>query len=244
VAKRDTTSRLQRLDELKALLRAQEHITATELAAALRVSLRTLNRDLALLREGGIPIESDRGRGGGLRLHRHWSIGRVNLDYREAIDVLLSIAITEKLGSALLLKTARSVRNKLAATFSPAHREKIKLARTRILIGDSASSTVISTYRASNAASTFALQEGFFEMKTLEIVYVDEKMRRTSRSIEPQFLYLSWPAWYLLCWDELRQGIRCFRVDRIERATVTTTSFRLRGKQPFLEAVGGLGEEL
>jgi predicted DNA-binding transcriptional regulator YafY len=241
---RDTTSRVQRLEELKALLRAREHVTAAELAAALHVSLRTLNRDLTLLREGGVPVESDRGRGGGLRLHRHWSIGRVNLDYREAIDVLLSIAITAKLGSALLLKTARSVRNKLAATFSPVHRQKINLARSRILIGNSASPSVFITYRPSGAASTYSLQEGFFEMKRLEIVYVDEKARRTSRIIEPQYLYLSWPAWYLLCWDELRHDIRCFRVDRIERAAVTMSSFRLRDKRPFLDAVGGLGEQL
>ena len=68
---RSTTSRLNRLEELKGLLKAREHITAGELAAELRVSLRTVRRDLEILRDGGMPVESDRGRGGGLRLHRY-----------------------------------------------------------------------------------------------------------------------------------------------------------------------------
>src|SRR5262245_3605263 len=108
-------SQLNRLEELKSLLSSSEQVTAAELAGALGVSLRTLNRDLVLLRDSGMPIDSDRGRGGGLRLHRHWSVGRVNLDYREAIDALLSLAVAERLGSALFLEHARSTRNKLAA---------------------------------------------------------------------------------------------------------------------------------
>ncbi|NJO35709.1 MAG: HTH domain-containing protein, partial [Rhodospirillales bacterium] len=77
-----------------------EHVTAAELAAALGVSMRTLNRDLELLRDGGVPIESDRGRGGGLRLQRNWALGRLHLSPAEAIDLLLSIAIAERMNSA------------------------------------------------------------------------------------------------------------------------------------------------
>jgi hypothetical protein len=52
-------------------------VTAGELAEELGASLRTLNRDLGLLRDSGLPIESDRGRGGGLRLKRNWALGRL-----------------------------------------------------------------------------------------------------------------------------------------------------------------------
>ena len=51
-------------------------------------------------------------------------------------------------------------------------------------------------------------------------------MRRrdmTTRQIEPQFLFFSVPAWYLLSWDRLRDDIRTFRIDRIHRATVMDT---------------------
>ena len=62
---------MRRLEELKGLLKAREHVTAAELSAELGVSIRTLNRDLEILRDSGIPIESDRGRGGGLWLQRN-----------------------------------------------------------------------------------------------------------------------------------------------------------------------------
>ncbi len=244
MARNSDLNRIQRLDELTSLLRAGSHRTTGELATALGVSVRTLSRDLGLLRDRGVPVEADSGRGGGVRLHRQWTIGPIHLDYREAVDVLLSVAITEKLGSALFLRTSRSVRNKLAATFSPAHREKIRLIRSRILLGEPASSAVLATYRASATAASSAVHEGFFEMRKIEIVYLDVHRNRTNRVVEPQFLCLCWPAWYLLAWDELRQDIRCFRTDRIQKAEVNTESFRLRDERPFLQAVGGIGERL
>ena len=60
MAPRPASSRLERLEELKGLLKAREHVTTADLAADLGVSLRTLRRDLDLLRDAGIPIESDR----------------------------------------------------------------------------------------------------------------------------------------------------------------------------------------
>ena len=67
------------------MLADRDYTTAGELAAELGVSVRTLHRDLALLRDFGIPVDSDRGRGGGLRLEHGWSLGRVHLSESEAI---------------------------------------------------------------------------------------------------------------------------------------------------------------
>lgn len=241
---RDTSSRLQRLEQLKSILAARNHVTAAELADALHVSLRTLNRDLAVLRDAGTPIESDRGRGGGLRLHRQWSIGRVHLDYREAIDALLCLAVAEKLGSTLFLEHVRSTRNKLAATFSPAHRERIRLLRRRILIGEPASPEVMTSYDAKQRPRGNRVNEAFFEMKQLEIVYSDGRGKRSMRQIEPQFFYLSWPVWYLLAWDRMREDVRTFRIDRIIKASKRTDGFVLRAERPFMKAVEDTGERL
>ncbi|MFE5549800.1 helix-turn-helix transcriptional regulator [Streptomyces sp. NPDC056534] len=73
-------NRVLRLDRLKALLAEHDYTTAADLAAELGVSTRTLHRDLALLREMGVPIEGDRGMGGGLHLESGWSLGRVHLN--------------------------------------------------------------------------------------------------------------------------------------------------------------------
>src|SRR5215203_3057996 len=96
--------RVLRLDALRVLLADREVTTAGDLAADLGVSLRTVQRDLVALRDLGMPIESERGRGGGIRLERGWSLGRVHLNEPEALGMLLSLTIAEKIGSPLLLE--------------------------------------------------------------------------------------------------------------------------------------------
>jgi hypothetical protein len=57
----------------------------------------------------GIPVDSDRRRGGGLRMEQGWSLGRVHLSESEAIGMLLSLTIAEKVGSPLMLDDARMI---------------------------------------------------------------------------------------------------------------------------------------
>ena len=76
--------------------------------------------------------------------------------------------------------------------------------------------------------------EAFFNMRCIAISYVDRNGVTTSRSIEPQFLYLSVPVWYLLAWDRLRGAIRYFRIDRVTSVTPLESEFRLADPRPFL----------
>jgi predicted DNA-binding transcriptional regulator YafY len=228
------SSRLARLERLKGLLKAGEQTTAREMAAELGVGVRTIHRDLDLLRNEGLPIEADRGRGGGIRLARRWTLGRINLDPEEAVDLLLSIAIAERMNSALLLGRLRSVRQKLAASFSVIHQDRIRMLRGRVLVGTPASGGVVESYRRAPSDALHAVKRAFFEMRKLRLDYIDEAGRVTRREIEPQFLYLNAPAWYLLAWDDLRNDVRFFRIDRIRSANVMAAEFRPRDRRLFL----------
>lgn len=231
---RTAASRLNRLEELKALLKAREHVTAAELAAEVGVSVRTLNRDLDLLRDNGVPIESDRGRGGGLRLQRDWALGRLHLSPAEAIDLLLSMAIAERMNSPLLLQQLVPIRRKVVAAFSKGYRSKINALRKRVLVGQPASEKVMATFTAPQRRALSGVAEAFFNMRCIAIDYVDQNGVSTSRDVEPQFLYLNVPVWYLLAWDRLRDAVRFFRVDRIKSVTPLPASFRLGNPEIFL----------
>ena len=244
MGKGSASDRLERLERLKGLLKANDSMTVKELADELDVSVRSLSRDIELLRASGVPIEADRGRGGGVRLQRQWSFGRLHLDFEEGIDLLLSIALAEKLNSPLLLNRLRSIRQKLAASFPESQQGRIKMLRNRILVGPPASDHVMQTYRMNAPEQLTNVTRAFFDMRVLEIRYSDEATRMTTRQIEPQFLYLSVPAWYLLAWDRLRDGIRTFRIDRIHAATVMDANFRLRDRRTFLEWAGATVETL
>ena len=235
VKRRATRSRLDRLEELKGLLKARDIVTAQDLAAELGVSRRTLHRDLAILRDGGLPIESGRGRGGGLRLHPAWGLGRVHFNTLEAIDLLVSLAIAERVSSPVLLRQLPGIRRKIAASFGDAHQAQIRTLRRRILLGPPATESVVASFRASPRRPHPELAEAFLGTRCVAITYADRNGAVTTREVEPHYLYLSLPVWYLLAWDRLRAAVRHFRIDRIKTVTPLATTFRLGDPKPFLE---------
>lgn len=225
--------KVARLEALKALLADREHVTVGDLAADLGVSVRTLQRDLAVLRDLGVPVEGERGRGGGLRLERGWSVGRVHLNESEALGLLLSLTIAEKIGSPLLLQDLRSITRKVGAAFAPGQSRRILALRRRILVGDPASANVLATYAPPPAAVTKALLEAFSGQRLLRLTYVDQGGNATDREVEVQFLLYSLPLWYALVWDRLRDDVRSLRIDRIREAAVLSDGFRLRPVDGF-----------
>ncbi len=235
--RRAARTRLERLEQLKGLLKARDIVTADDLAGELGVSRRTLHRDLVILRDSGLPIESGRGRGGGLRLHPTWGLGRVHFNMLEAIDLLVSLAIAEHLNSPVLLRQLAGVRRKIAASFSDAHQAQIRSLRRRILLGPPASENVAASFRASPRRVHSVLAEAFYDSRCVAITYVDRNGVVTARQVEPHYLYLSIPVWYLLAWDRLRVAVRHFRIDRIKAVTPLGTTFRLAEARPFVDAM-------
>jgi len=235
MGRRSAGSRLGRLEELKGLLKDRDFATAQDLAAELGVSRRTLHRYLAILRDAGLPIESGRGRGGGLRLHPRWGLGRVQFSPAEAIDLLLSIAIAERMNSPVLLRQLAGIKRKIVTSFGDAHQAQIRSLRRRILLGPPASDRVAASFRASPRRAHHALAEAFLNARCVAIEYVDRNGAITSREVEPHYLYLSVPVWYVLAWDRFRGAVRHFRVDRIKSVAPLGTTFRLGEPEPFVE---------
>ncbi len=228
---------MARLEELKLLLAERDYTTAADLAADLGVSLRTLHRDLATLRELGMPVGGLAGRGGGVYLERGWSLGRVHLNESEAMGLLLCLAIAQQVGSPLLLGDVRSIERKVAQAFAPSQASRIRGLRRRVIVGRLASSAVLATYRPPPAGTTGPLLEAFSRQQIARIGYRDRDGRRSQRSIEVHYLYYSLPVWYALAWDQTVDDVRSFRLDRITGATLSTTSFKLRPPELFLDPV-------
>ncbi|MFA7324847.1 MAG: HTH domain-containing protein [Candidatus Nanopelagicales bacterium] len=228
--------RMRRLDALKDLLAAREFVSAAELATDLGVTVRTVHRDLAVLRDLGVPIEGGRGRGGGLWLEQGWSLGRVHLNESEALGLLLSLTIAQKVGSPLMLDDLRSITRKVAAAFAPAQARRILALRRRILIGTLASERTLETYQTPSAAVTRALLDAFVHRRTALVQYEDRNGLLTEREIEPQYLYYNLPIWYTLAWDRLRDDVRFLRIDRFHAISVLPEEFRLRRSEAFLAA--------
>ncbi len=227
---------IDRLDRALGLLASRPSWTARELAEALGVGVRTVRRDLIRLAQRGVIVESERGRGGGVRVPARSGLGRVQLDAQELLDLLLSLAIAERLRSPLLLSTVGGLRQKLAAAFPPEERARVSALRRRILIGPT-SHNITASWQAPRPAVLRPIQEAFLLQRALQLTY-RAAGRRTVRVVEPHYLLLSWPAWYLLVWDHLRDAVRALRLDRIEAASVTDATFRVRGADSMIATLG------
>ena len=233
-----TLNRIERLELIETLLKQGDVLTVEDLASRLNVSTRTATRDIELLRDQGLPIEADRGRGGGIRLSARWGIGRMNLNYTEAVDLLVSLAIAEKMQSQIFLGNLRSIRQKLVASFSPEKRQRVERLKNRVVVGGTASFQVQQSFSPKREKIVGKLHEAFVEMQPSNIIYRSESDTKTSRVIEPHYLLLNYPVWYVLAWDRLREAKRTFRLDRIEKATVADGHFKLIDRDEFAGSWG------
>lgn len=229
----------ERLNRLIGLLRSNDFWTIDSLASQLDVTTRTLQRDLTELRSQGLPIETERGRGGGISLTKRWGIEKINLNNQEAMDLLLSLAITQSLGSPILMSNLKSIQQKISQVFPENQQTIIKESRKRIWVGAPASQEVMNSYKSPKNKHLELLSQAFFERYKVEIKYSDGDNNISKRSIEIHHLLLNWPVWYLLSWDELRQDTRMFRVDRISKFIVLNDTFEIHHKNVFDETLKG-----
>lgn len=217
--------RIDRLDLVARMLRNRPGITAAQLAEELGVSIRSVFRDLDQLRERGIPVESSRGRGGGLRVPARWGMGTLLLSRDEALCALLALAVSEKLGFPIFAPEIARARRKIADAFPDAERRRIAPLRERILIGNNASAAVRASYGRPDPAPIRRLQAAFVEQRVIEVTYAKDNGEHSRRLLEPHALVINWPAWYLVAHDRLRDAVRTFRFDRLVSVTVESETF-------------------
>lgn len=227
--------RIERRDRLVGLLQSEDYWTTSALSNHLGISQRTLMRDLAELREAGYPVESDKGRGGGIRLKGRWGVGRIQLNHKEVIELVLALAVMESMKSPLLSGNLQAIRQKLFQAFPQSQRQAVSNIRKRIMIGDNASENLVSKYVHPKTKISEDIARSFLEQNCLEIEYQTESKERTIRIVEAQYILLVWPIWYILAWDHLRDSARVFRIDRIKKTHVTDTFFKLRLRSLYVD---------
>ena len=80
-----------RLFEIVYRLLANDHCTAPALAKELEVSVRTIYRDVEALCQAGVPIATEQGQGGGIRLMEGWTLNRTLMDAHEQEQLLMAV---------------------------------------------------------------------------------------------------------------------------------------------------------
>ena len=131
--------RAERLLDLAELLRASEGTTVLALATELGVSERTLLRDLATLRERGMPITGEPGPGGGVRLESDRGVTAVHLSLAEAASIWLAARLSREASDLPWGEAARSALAKLLGSLPRHKARELRALCRRVYVGPAAS---------------------------------------------------------------------------------------------------------
>jgi predicted DNA-binding transcriptional regulator YafY len=125
------------------------------------------------------------------------------------------------------------------ASFSPEKRNKVNRLKSRILIGVTASTYVQASASAPPKRVVQAVHQAFIDQKVLDLRYQREDGVISDRQIEPQYLLLKYPIWYVVAIDHLKNEPRTFRCDRMLAALIIEKRFKLRPKEEFQPSLVG-----
>lgn len=203
--------------QLVDFLRGREATTIAEISSALGVSPRTVHRDIATLREQGLPIASDTGPGGGVRLERDRGVTAVHLAVEEVVALWLAASLSSTGSSLPWGSAARSGLDKLFASVPRERSRSMRELCQRVVVGRAASPRVLAELGAPPAELLAIFEQAFREQVCLAFDYEDRNGKRTRRCVEPHGLLVESPVWYILARDVEKEAARMFRMDRVHR---------------------------
>ena len=201
----DASARLLRL---LSLLPSRPEWTGPELAGRLGVTVRTLRRDVAKLRDLGYPVHAAPGVAGGYRLGAGTTLPPLLLDDEEAVAVALSLRTATSSTATGIAETALRALAKL---------ERILPARLRTRTAALKLATVPLESQAATVDPDVlvAIAEACQSQQRLGFAYQRHDGTVSARTVEPHRLVHTGRRWYLVARDRERDDWRTFRVDRI-----------------------------
>ena len=203
--------RADRLVALLLLLQQRQRVTAAMVAEELEISERTARRDLEALCIAGLPVYSERGRGGGWRLLGGGRTDLSGLTAPEARALFLvagpASAATPELKAAL---------RKLVRALPESFRSSAEAAASSVVLDPHGWGRNRPAYRPSYLD---VLQEATTEGEQVHLGYSDRTGNATVRTVHPLGLAQKGTTWYLLAGTE--EGLRTFRVSRVKSVELT-----------------------
>lgn len=193
-------------------LRVRHVSRASDLAAALEVSIRTIYRDIAHLQGSGLPIDGEAGIG--YMLRPGFDLPNVTFTSEQVEALAVGLSFAESLDDSELAVAARQVRAKIQANMPAPETRKLADAPYFSL-------------RRSTGATTFAglLRQAIRERLIVKLTYEDKERLLSDRRVRPLAIWNLTDGWMFSGWCELRQAFRTFRFDRIVKLTLTEEVF-------------------
>ncbi len=173
--------------------------TAPELAREFEVSVRTIYRDIDALSAAGVPVYSETGRGGGVRLLNNSILDKTVLSEKEKQDILSALQSLAAVGTLYEKATLQ----KLSALFQLPSSDwfEVDFSRWGVQTQDHEKFELFKTAVISH--------------RCVRITYAGSYTAESTRTIQPLKLLYKSRSWYLKAYCTERHDFRLFKLSRI-----------------------------
>ncbi len=209
-----------RLLTLLELLQSRPSVSGSELASRLEVDVRSVRRYVTMLRDLGIPVESEKGRYGSYGLRPGFRLPPLMFNNAEILAIILGLLAVRQIGLAAA-PGVESAAAKIERVLPDDLRDHVR-AMHGVLTLD---------IRAANAAVAPELIAAFslsaYLRQRLWIEYRGARQSDiTERAIDVYGLVYHAGFWYAVSYCHLRRGLRIFRLDRVYRHRPVDANFK------------------
>ena len=202
-----------RLLELLEILQAQPLTTGSEIARRLEIDARTVRRYIAALQALEIPVEGQRGVGGGYRVRPGYRLPPLMLNDDEAVAVVLGlIGARGPLGDRDESPVDGALAKILRVLPAPLRTQVEALEQT--LGFTSAPRRAVPV----GGGVALLLADAIRRRRRIRSAYTVFSGERSQRELSPHGLVVHSGRWYLAAHDHGRGDLRTFRVDRMANA--------------------------
>lgn len=200
---------INRLFEIIYILLNKKSATARELAVQFGVSIRTIYRDVDTLSLAGIPVYTEKGKGGGISLLPNFVLNKSILSEREQNEILTALHGL----SNIKADEANGVLKRLSTIFN-------KTASNWLEVD-------FSDWNYKNDFfSDFKI--AILERRIAEFDYYNTYGEKTVRRVEPMQLWFKSKAWYVKAFCLTQMSIRLYKLSRVKNLVVTDEHFPVR----------------
>ncbi|KOA18659.1 HTH domain protein [Clostridium homopropionicum DSM 5847] len=200
---------INRLLEIIYILLDKKIVTAKELSEHFEVSKRTIYRDIDTLSAAGIPIYTNKGKGGGISLLDNFVINKSMLSEKEQIDILSSLQGFNALNAV----DVEPVLKKLSTMFHKKNTNWIEVDLTQW------------GSNSDNIDKFNLLKTAILNRNIVSFNYFSSYGKITERTIEPMKLLFKGQSWYVYGFCKDKGDFRIFKVTRMKNLSCSNETF-------------------
>ena len=221
-------NRIDRLNALLIHLQGKPRVPIQELEERFEMSRRTIFRDIRSLIEAGVPIGGDAGEG--YFIVEGYHLPPVVFNKEEASAILLGAKFIEKSADEHTVASFKRALYKVKAVLKYSDKEFVDNLDERISIQPGPRQD---NFPDSHIAE---IQLAIATNKLISITYYSHYNDNTTlREVEPLGMVFYSSRWHLIGFCRLRQDLRDFRADRIQKAKVLPESIDPSKHPDYLE---------